>query len=181
MPGLQMKQEKILEAMMFAYGESVPIARLAEVIGCDIPLTRNLLIRMADAYTREKSGIQLMETDDEYRLCTNPEYYEYVQRLMRLPPRRPLTQAVLETLSIIAYKQPVTKGIIEEMRGVNVDYAVNKLLEYGLIIEKGRLDAPGKPILFGTSDEFLQMYGLRNVDELLNAVSNHTGDIQSDV
>jgi segregation and condensation protein B len=165
---MQMKQEKILEALLFAVGESVPIARLAEAIGCDIPLTRNLLIRMGEAYERNASGILLMETEDSYQLCTNPEYYDYVQRLVQLPMRKPLTQTVLETLSIIAYKQPVTKAVIEEIRGVNVDYAVNKLLAYGLVIEKGRLDAPGKPILLATSDEFLRFYGLKSVKELFN-------------
>jgi segregation and condensation protein B len=167
----QMRQEKILEAMLFAFGDSVPLARLAEVIECDIPQTRNLLSRMAQTYTEDESGIQLMEADESYRLCTNPEYYQYIQRLMELPPRKPLTQAILETLSIVAYKQPVTKAVIEEIRGVNVDYAVNKLLEYGLVIEKGRLDAPGKPILFGTSEDFLRFYGLRNLDELMGPIS----------
>jgi segregation and condensation protein B len=161
-----MRQEKILEALLFAGGESVPLPKLAEAIECGIPVTRNLLARMAEAYEREAAGILIMETDEHYRLCTNPAYYGYVQRLMQLPPRKPLSPSVLETLSIIAYKQPVTKAVIEEIRGVNVDYAVNRLLAYGLIMEKGRLDAPGKPLLFGTSEEFLRFYGLKNVDEL---------------
>ena len=169
MPRLQTEKENILEALLFASGESMPLLRLAEAIGCDIPITRNLLARMAEAYANGQSGIQLMETEENYRLCTNPAYYGYIERLMQLPPRKPLSQAALETLSIIAYKQPVTKAVIEEIRGVNVDYAVNKLLERGLVTEKGRLEAPGRPILFGTSEEFLQFYGLRNLDELLMA------------
>jgi segregation and condensation protein B len=167
MPDLQMKQEKILEALLFASGESVALADLAQTIGCDLPLTRNLLMRMSEAYARQSSGILLMEAEDSYQLCTNPLYYEYVERLVQLPTRKPLTQTVLETLSIIAYKQPVTKAVIEEIRGVNVDYAVNKLLAYGLISEKGRLDAPGKPILFVTSEDFLRFYGLKSVKELV--------------
>lgn len=166
MPGLRLKQEKILEALLFASGESVPAARLADALGCDIPATRNLLAHMADIYAEEQSGLQLIEVDDAFQLCTNPIYYEQVRRLLQKPLRKPLTQPLLETLSIIAYKQPVTKNVIEEIRGVNADHAVNKLMEYGLIIEKGRLDAPGKPILFGTSEEFLRYYGLRNLDEL---------------
>ena len=167
MPVHSSDREKMLEAMLFASPESVPLASLAEALGCDIPLTRNLLTRMAEAYANNQSGIQLQEINDSYRLCTNPIYYAGIERLLKLKPRRALSQTLLETLAIIAYKQPVTKSIIEDIRGVNADHAVNKLMEYGLITEKGRLDAPGRPILFGTSDEFLLYYGLKSVQELL--------------
>jgi len=160
-------RENMLEAMLFASTESVPIASLAEALGCDIPMTRNLLAHMAEIYIANNSGIQLQEVDDSYRLCTNPVYYSSIERLLKLKPRRALSQTLLETLAIVAYKQPVTKAVIEDIRGVNADHAVNKLMEYGLITEKGRLDAPGRPILFGTSDEFLMHYGLKNVEELL--------------
>ena len=162
-------RERMLEAMLFASPESVPLASLADALGCDIPLTRNLLARMAESYAQNQSGIQLQETEECYRLCTNPIYYQAIERLLKLKPRRSLSQTLLETLAIVAYKQPVTKAIIEDIRGVNADHAVNKLMEYGLITEKGRLEAPGRPIQFGTSDEFLLYYGLRNVDELLAA------------
>ena len=167
MPIHSTEREKTLEAMLFANPGSVPLASLAEALGCDIPLTRNLLTRMAEAYAKDQSGIQLQEIDDTYRLCTNPIYYPAIERLLKLKPRRALTQTLLETLAVIAYKQPVTKTIIEDIRGVNADHAVNKLMEYGLITEKGRLDAPGRPILFGTSDEFLLHYGLKSIQELL--------------
>ena len=167
MPGLKSEREKMLEAMLFASGESVPVSKLADALGCDIPLTRNLLTHMSDTYAKEKAGIQLREVDDSYCLHTNPDYFPSIQRLLKTKPRRSLTQAVLETLAIIAFKQPVTKAVIENIRGVNCDHGVNKLLEYGLVEEKGRLDAPGKPILFGTSEEFLLFYGLRSVEELL--------------
>ena len=161
------EREKTLEAMLFASPGSVPLASLAEALGCDIPLTRNLLTRMSEAYTQDQAGIQLQEIDDTYRLCTNPIYYAAIERLLKLKPRRALSQTLLETLAIVAYKQPVTKAVIEDIRGVNADHAVNRLMEYGLITEQGRLDAPGRPIQFGTSDEFLLYYGLRNVQELL--------------
>ena len=167
MPGLRTEKEKMLEAMLFASPESVPLGKLAEALGCDIPITRNLLIQMAETYEYENSGIQLLETNEHYRLCTNPTYYPCVQKLLKHQPRKPLSQSLLETLAIIAFKQPVTKAVIEEIRGVNADHTVNKLLEYGMITEHGRLDAPGRPILFGTSEDFLRFYGLRNVDELL--------------
>jgi segregation and condensation protein B len=167
MPGLKTEREKMLEAMLFASGESVPVSKLADALGCDIPLTRSLLTHMSETYAAENSGIQLREVDDSFCLCTNPVFYPTIGRLMKTKTRRALTQAVLETLAIIAFKQPVTKAIIEGIRGVNSDHGVNKLLEYGLVEEKGRLDAPGKPILFGTSEEFLLFYGLKNIDELL--------------
>ena len=157
-----------MEALLFASGESVSVARLAEAVGCDIPATRNLLGRMAEAYNRDEAGVQLIELDDSFQLCANPKYNAYIQKFFPSAPKRAMTQTLLETLSIIAYKQPVTKNTIEEIRGVNADHAVNKLLEYGLVVEKGRLDAPGRPILFGTSENFLRFYGLRNLNELFS-------------
>ena len=167
MPSLQLEQEKILEAVLFAAGDAVPTAFLAEAIGCDIPAVRGLLSHMGERYSNEEAGIQLMEIEDTFQLCTNPKYHDYAKRLLPESPRRTLTQPLLETLSIIAYKQPVTRGVIEEIRGVNADHAVNKLMEYGLVEEQGRLDAPGKPILFGTSEDFLRYFGLRTVEEFL--------------
>ena len=177
MPGLTNEREKILEAMLFASGESVPVARLADALGCDIPLTRSLLGHMTEIYVAEGAGIQLREVDDSYTLCTNPEYFPAIGRMLKLKPRRALTQALLETLAVVAFKQPVTKAVIENVRGINSDHGVNKLVEYGLIEEKGRLDAPGRPILFGTSEEFLLFYGLRNVEELLASRQETLPDI----
>jgi len=161
------EREKMLEAMLFASPESVPLEKLAEALDCDVPMTRNLLERMAETYIQNASGIQLQEVDGAYRLCTNPIYYPEVQRLLQRKARTAFSQSVLETLAIIAFKQPVTKGVIEEIRGVNSDYSVNKLVECGLVTEMGRLDAPGRPILFGTSEEFLLFYGIKNVEALL--------------
>ncbi|MDR0271734.1 MAG: SMC-Scp complex subunit ScpB [Clostridiales bacterium] len=168
MPGLFNEREKMLEAMLFAFGGSVPVGKLAEALGCDIPMARNLLGKMADTYLSEGAGILLREVEDNWCLCTNPEYYPVVQNLLKIKPRRALSRTVLETLAIVAFKQPVTKAVIENIRGVNCDHGVNRLLEYGLIKEVGRLDAPGRPILFGTTEEFLLFYGLRSVEELCN-------------
>ena len=168
MPNLDIEQQKVLEAMLFAAGDAVPLSRLAGALGCDIPIARNLLTHMMERYKAEESGILLIEIEDSFQLCTNPKYHEYAQRLLPESPKRNLTQPLLETLSIIAYKQPVTKALIEEIRGVSADHAVNRLLEYGLVVEQGRLDAPGKPILFGTSEEFLRYFGLKTVEEFLN-------------
>ena len=171
--------EKTLEAMLFASPESVPLEKLAEALDCEIPIVRNLLARMEETYAQNNSGIQLREVDGAYRLCTNPVYYPAVQRLLQKKPRNTLSQSMLETLAVIAFKQPVTRGAIEGIRGVNSDYAVNKLLEHGLVMELGRLDAPGRPLLFGTSEEFLLFYGLRSIDELLeiNALAQTVEEI----
>jgi len=104
--------------------------------------------------------------DGAYQMCTKPEIYEYLIRIAKQPKRRVLTDVLLETLSIIAYKQPVTKVEIEKIRGVSSDHAVNKLVEYNLVCELGRLDAPGRPLLFGTTEEFLRSFGVHSVDEL---------------
>jgi len=169
------EKEKILEAMLFASPESVSLEKLADALGTDIPITRNLLTRMADTYENNSSGILLSEVDGAYRLTTNPAYYPPVQRLLQRKVRNTFTPAILETLAIIAFKQPITKGGVEEIRGVNSDYSVNKLVECGLVVEKGRLDAPRKPILFGTSEEFLLFYGLKNVEELIALCATEGG------
>ena len=171
---MKSEREKTLEAMLFASGESIPVDKLAGAIGCDVPLTRNLLSRMADTYREEDSGILLNEAEDSFRLTTNPKYYSAIERLLKIKPRRPLSQALLETLAIIAFKQPVTKAVIESIRGVNSDYNVNKLLDYGLIEERGRLDAPGRPIIFGTTEIFLLFYGLNSPEDLKHVLNQRS-------
>ena len=99
-------------------------------------------------------------------MCTNTEMYEYLIKVAKQPKRHVLTDVLLETLSIIAYKQPITKIEIEKIRGVSCDHAVNKLLEYNLVCELGRLDAPGRPLLFGTTEEFLRSFGVQSIEEL---------------
>ena len=178
-PNIQTDREKVLEAMLFASPESVELERLAEALGADIPLTRNLLDRMGENYVKNNSGIQLREVDGAYRLCTNPTYYPAVQRLLKKRTRQALSQPTLETLAIITFKQPITKSAIEEIRGINSDYCVSKLVECGLVEERGRLDAPRKPMLFGTTEQFLIFYDIKNVDELLNMTEfmQHAGEI----
>ena len=160
------ENQNILEAMLFASGEAVPLSMLSMAIGMSVNETRSLLEEMESIYKKEQRGYTLIRVSDAYQLSTNPIYYEHIRRLVQTPRRKLLTQALMETLSIIAYKQPVTKAQIEEIRGVNADHAVNKLMEYNLIVEKGRLDAPGKPILFGTSDDFLRQFGIEDLNML---------------
>ncbi len=160
------KMYAVIEAVLFTMGESVETAKLAAAIEQDISTTVKLIHNLMDRYEAEDRGIKIIELGDSFQLCTKPETYEYLIKVAAQPKKQVLTDVLLETLSIIAYKQPITKQEIEGIRGVSCDHAVNKLVEYGLVDEVGRLDAPGRPILFGTTESFLRSFGVRNVDEL---------------
>lgn len=160
------KMYAVIEAVLFTMGESVETAKLAAAIEQDMSTTVKLIHNLMDRYEAEDRGIKIIELGDSFQLCTKPETYEYLIKVATQPKKQVLTDVLLETLSIIAYKQPITKQEIEGIRGVSCDHAVNKLVEYGLVDEVGRLDAPGRPILFGTTESFLRSFGVRNVDEL---------------
>lgn len=160
------KAEAVIEAILFTMGESVAIAKLAEVIEENVKTTKEILTDMAVKYASEERGIALLELEDSVQLCTKGEFYEYLIKIAKAPRKLSLTDSVLETLSIIAYKQPVTRLEIERIRGVNSDHAVNRLLEFDLIAEVGRMDAPGRPILFGTTEQFLRSFGVKSLEEL---------------
>ncbi len=160
------KMYAVIEAVLFTMGESVETAKLAAAIEQDVSTTIKLIHNLMDRYEAEDRGIKIIELGDSFQLCTKPETYEYLIKVAAQPKKQVLTDVLLETLSIIAYKQPITKQEIEGIRGVSCDHAVNKLVEYGLVDEVGRLDAPGRPILFGTTESFLRSFGVRNVDEL---------------
>ena len=162
------KLEGAIEAILFTMGESVELGKIAAAIGHDESTTRKIIHQMMDKYNAEDRGIRIIELDGSFQMCTKKEMYEYLIRIARQPKRHVLTEVLLETLSIIAYKQPVTKLEIEKIRGVKSDHAVNKLVEYNLVAEKGRLDAPGRPLLFGTSEEFLRRFGIQSLGELPN-------------
>lgn len=160
------KMYAVIEAVLFTMGESVETAKLAAAIEQDVSTTVKLIHNLMDRYEAEDRGIKIIELGDSFQLCTKPETYEYLIKVAVQPKKQVLTDVLLETLSIIAYKQPITKQEIEGIRGVSCDHAVNKLVEYGLVDEVGRLDAPGRSILFGTTESFLRSFGVRNVDEL---------------
>lgn len=158
--------EGIIEAILFTMGDSVELGKIAAAIEHDENTTRKILHRMMDKYDAEDRGLRIIELENAFQMCTKKEMYEYLIRVAKQPKRYALTDVQLETLSIIAYKQPVTKLEIEKIRGVKSDHAVNKLVEYNLVCERGRLDAPGKPILFGTTEEFLRRFSIHSVEEL---------------
>ncbi len=160
------KAEAAIEAILFAVGDSVETEKLAKAIEQDKDTTKKIIYHMMDRYREEDRGIQIIELEDSFQLCTKSELYEYLIRVAKQPRKIVLTDVVMETLSIIAYKQPITKLEIEKIRGVKCDHAVNKLVEYELVTELGRLDAPGRPILFGTTEAFLRHFGINSLEDL---------------
>lgn len=160
------KLKGIIEAVLFTIGESVTLDRLASVLEKDPEDLKVILEEMKIDYNSEERGICLIELDGAYQICTKIETYDYVRKLVSQPKKRSLTDVMLETLSIIAYKQPVTKQEIEAIRGVKCDFAVNKLIEYKLVKELGRLETLGRPIVFGTTEEFLRCFGVSSIEEL---------------
>ena len=155
-----------LEAVLFAMGEPVETERLADAVGKTAEETKQLLSELKERYESDDCGIQLLCLDDAWQLSTKKEYYAQLIRIAKQPKKPALTDVMMETLSIIAYKQPVTRSEIEKIRGVSCEHAVNKLMEYELICELGRLQVPGRPILLGTTDKFLRCFGLESTDNL---------------
>lgn len=158
--------EAAAEAILFSMGEAVEAERMAKALEISTAETRTLLRGMMKRYESEERGIQLIELEDAFQLCTKPETYDALIRIAKQPKKLVLTDVVMETLSIIAYKQPITRLELEKIRGVKCDHAVNKLIEYNLVREVGRLDAPGRPLLFGTTEEFLRRFGVSSTTEL---------------
>ncbi len=158
--------EAIIEAILFTMGESVELSRIAAALELPEKDTREILEHMMKECASEDHGIQILELEDSFQMCTKAEMYGYLIRIAKQPKKNVLTDVILETLSIIAYKQPVTKIEIEKIRGVSCEHAVNKLLDYGLVTEVGRLDAPGRPILLGTTEEFLRCFGVQSIEDL---------------
>lgn len=157
----------VVEAVLFAMGNSVELKKLASVLNMSDTETKALIGSMQEEYNSDVNrGITIVELEGSVQMCSKTEMYEHLMKIATVPKHYSLTDTVLETLSIVAYKQPVTRIEIEKIRGVNCDHAVNKLLEYGLITELGRLDAPGRPLLFGTTEEFLRCFGVKSLDEL---------------
>ena len=158
--------EAALEAILFAYGNSVSSERLCEVLCLTEEELEEAVSNLEKQYAEEGRGIIIVRLEDSFQLGTKAEYYDRLVKLAKHPKRYSLTDSVIETLSIVAYKQPVTKSEIEKIRGVSADHAINRLVEYELIEEVGRLEAPGKPLLFGTTEQFLRAFGVSSISEL---------------
>lgn len=159
-------QKSIIEAILFSMGDSVELSKIADVIEEEIEETRNIMNEMVKEYEERNGGLAILELDGNFQMCTKASMYEYLVKIAKAPKKFVLTDTVLETLSIIAYKQPITKVEIEQIRGVSCDHAVNRLLDFELVQELGRKDAPGRPILFGTTEQFLRAFGVCSLEEL---------------
>lgn len=169
--------QAIVESLLFAAGEPVELEKIADIVDVDKKSLREIIKKMMDSYNYEKRGIHIIRLEDSYQMCTRGEYHDYVSMLMQPRRKMQLSNAAIEVLAIIAYKQPVTRSAIEHIRGVNCDYIVNRLIERKFIEEVGRLkDAPGRPILFGTTDEFLRTFGIESISDLPEFDSLSVGD-----
>lgn len=164
-----------IEGILFAAGEPVKAAKLAAVLNTDIDSIYEAVKILKYNYDTELRGFMIIEIDEGYQLCSRPEYYAYIQEILGEQRRQALSNAAMEALAIIAYKQPITRGQVEFIRGVNSDGAINRLVERDLIEETGRLDAPGRPILYSTTQNFLRCFGLKSPKDLpivdLNEIS----------
>ena len=152
----------IIEAVLFVSGESVSIGNISQVINQNLVETKKIM----ENYNNEDRGLQIIQINDNFQLVTRPAYFENIAKMYHKIEKPKITPALIETLAIIAYKQPITKGEIESIRGVKSDNVINKLIEYNLIVEVGRLEKIGRPLLFGTTDNFLRYFGFKSIDEL---------------
>ncbi len=158
--------ESSIEALLFYAGDIISQRRICEVCNTEAFSVHMAINQLNDYYGQTNSGIEIIEVDDGYQMCTSPKHTEIIQLYRQKPVKNLLTQALIETLAIIAYSQPITRTQIEDVRGVRCEHAMGKLMEYGLIEEVGRLNVIGRPILFGTTNEFLRHFGFRNLEEL---------------
>lgn len=158
--------ECALEAVLFSLGEAVEIDKLAEALEVREDEIKTAFAALKKKYEKDNRGIKLIEIENSVQMCSNPDYYECIQRVTQIKKQAGLSSAALETLSIIAYNQPVTKGTMDFIRGVDCTYSVARLLERGFIDELGRAETPGRPILYGTTTEFLRCFGLKSLEDL---------------
>ena len=176
------EQEAVVEAVLFTMGRSVEVRQLAAAIGQDRETARRAVERLKARYDKSRScGMQIIALEDSYQMCTKAKYYDNLIRVASTPKKQVLTEVMLETLSIIAYKQPVTKLEIEKIRGVKSDHAVNRLIEFNLVYEVGRMDAPGRPALFATTEEFLRRCGVGSTDDLPSMNPEQAEEIKAEV
>lgn len=155
-----------LEAMLFASGDPVEASKLAEVLDIDIETVTKMLGHLSAMYDERESGLMLIRIDNKYQICTRECHSEEVRRLLEIKKNTPLSNAAFEVLAIIAYNKTVTRSFIEQVRGVDCSGSISSLVQKGLIEEKGRLDLPGRPLIYGTTDRFLRCFSLNSLDDL---------------
>ena len=178
-----LEQENIIESILFMMGESVSVDTLATAIESTVDVAKEAAERLYTKYQNEYQdrGMKVIKLGSKYQMVSNNKYFKNLVLVASHPQKPVITEAILETLSIIAYKQPISKPEIEHIRGVKSDYACNRLLEYGLIEERGRLETAGRPILFGTTEEFMLRFGIESLDQLPILDATKFAEIESEV
>jgi segregation and condensation protein B len=156
----------IIESLIFASSEPITGKTIAEIVGISEHTVKQIISDLIEEYQNQKRGIQIIEVANGFQFCTHPECASYLEKLQKIPRNVGLSQASIETLAIIAYKQPITKAEIEALRGVSVESAITTLVDKGLIEEAGRKDSPGRPIMYRTTKQFLKYFGLNTLNEL---------------
>lgn len=164
---MEIKEYKAsIEAILFAHGEPLGADRLAELLELDTETVHRLAGDLMSEINTRDGGIAMVRLDEQYQLCTRKEYGELIRRALDIRRNTPLSQAAMEVLAIIAYNQPVTKAFVEQVRGVDCSAVIQGLMQKNLIEERGRLELPGKPLLYGTTPVFLRSFGVSKLDEL---------------
>lgn len=164
---MEIKQyQAAVEAVLFACGEPVALSRLAEVLELDIQTTEKLANDLMQEVNTRIGGLMIVKLNDQYQFCTKAEYADYIRKTLDIRRNTPLSQAAMEVLAIVAYNQPVTRAFVEQVRGVDCGAVVQGLVAKNLIEEKGRLELPGRPLLYGTTLDFLRCFGVSSLQEL---------------
>lgn len=164
---MEIKESKaIIKAILFAHGEPLDISRICDALGMDKPTAMRILVNIADELDSPDSGMCIVRLDDKFQLCAKPKYAEYIRRVMDTRRNTPLSQVAMEVLAVIAYNQPVTRSFVSEARGVDCSSIFAGLVSKDLIEEKGRLDLPGRPIVYGTTLNFLRCFSISSLSEL---------------
>ena len=177
----ELKQESTVEAVLFTMGKSVELRQIAAALDCNEIQARAAVRRLKERYAQEDRALEIIELEDCFQMRTKAEYYDALIKVAKTPKRQVLTDSVIETLSIVAYKQPVTRTEIDRIRGVSCEYALNKLIEYGLVYEAGRMDVLGHPALFATTEEFLRRFGVGSKKELPSINTDEEAEIVEEV
>lgn len=160
------KLQAAVEAILFAAGDPIHIKKLAEIMQLDIDETQQILLNLGAQLDEKHSGICLVKMQDKYQLCTRKEFAQQVRAVLDIRRNTPLSQAAFEVLAVVVYNQPVTKSFVEQVRGVDCSGVMATLCQKGLIEEKGRMDLPGRPLIYGTTPEFLRCFCISSLDEL---------------
>ena len=168
-----------IEAIMFAYGEPITIEKLSEASGIDRETAVKLIDQLERRYNVQESGLRILRINNGFQIAARQEYAENIKAALETRKQQPLSQAAMETLSIVAYNQPVTKAFVEQVRGIDSSSVVNTLVERNLLEEAGRLDLPGRPVAYRTTDNFLRCFGLSRIEEL-PPLPNQEGQLDFD-